>query len=307
VETIYSHVEIPEGHASQSVESIFSLPDSFRLICAGHVVNLKGQEDAVLAVIQLARSRNRNAELAIVGSGHAPYLSNLERMVAEAEVEDRVHFVGYRENVLPYLAQADVLLLCSRLEAFGRVTVEAMLMQRPVIATNTGGTMEIVVDGETGLLYEPGNIQQLVAQIERLMDNSRLRRELTERAGVRLRKLFSREESSSRYWDLLARVKTASNPEDATLHHFIQRLALALIREERREIAELSQNAAQSEQARNALAAELARKRRALTHVSAALAAKELRIQGILESRTWRLAQGLQRLYRRLIRRRPAA
>jgi len=56
--------------------------------------------------------------------------------------------------------------MCSRLEAFGRVTVEYLRRGRPVIGTRSGGTPEIVDDGVTGLLYNPGDIEALAEQIE---------------------------------------------------------------------------------------------------------------------------------------------
>ena len=54
------------------------------------------------------------------------------------------------------IEQADIGLTCSRNEAFGRTTVEALLMGKPVIGTNTGGTVDLISDGVDGLLYPPG-------------------------------------------------------------------------------------------------------------------------------------------------------
>jgi hypothetical protein len=61
--------------------------------------------------------------------------------------------------------------MCSRLEAFGRVTVEAMLCKKPVIGANTGGTLDIVKDGKNGLLYQFGNVSDLKKKIIDLSQN----------------------------------------------------------------------------------------------------------------------------------------
>ncbi len=63
----------------------------------------------------------------------------------------------------------DIVVICSRCEAFGRTGVEAMLLGKPVIYPNTGGILEYMVEGETGLSYTPGDIDKLVEQLERLI------------------------------------------------------------------------------------------------------------------------------------------
>jgi glycogen synthase len=66
---------------------------------------------------------------------------------------------------------ADVCLMTSTKEAWGRVTVEYMILGRPVIGTNTGATKEMVKDGETGYLYEPGDYQSLTKHIKAILGN----------------------------------------------------------------------------------------------------------------------------------------
>ena len=74
---------------------------------------------------------------------------------------------------------ADVTLVCSRWEAFGRVIVEAMLAGKPVIATaNSGGTAELIEEGKTGLLYERGNHIELADKIQYLYKNPEVRSKL---------------------------------------------------------------------------------------------------------------------------------
>ena len=78
---------------------------------------------------------------------------------------DRIKIVPFVQDVAPFYANADIALVCSRAEAFGRVTIEAMKYGLPVIAANTGASPEIIKDGETGLLYEYGNQVSLEEKI----------------------------------------------------------------------------------------------------------------------------------------------
>ena len=74
------------------------------------------------------------------------------------------------DNLSYYYSQADVALVCSRAEAFGRITIEAMKYGLPVIASNVGGNVELIKDGETGVLYEYGSIQSMEEKIDLLFD-----------------------------------------------------------------------------------------------------------------------------------------
>jgi glycosyltransferase involved in cell wall biosynthesis len=83
--------------------------------------------------------------------------------------------LGHSDQPTPLMNTADVVLMCSRREAFGRVTVEGMKLGKPVIGTRSGGTPEIVIDGQTGYLYQPGDAKELAARIHYLHANRSVR------------------------------------------------------------------------------------------------------------------------------------
>lgn len=117
----------------------------------------------------------------IVGSDmdkQTKFETELRNFVIEKRLQDCVHFVNKTLTVAPYLASIDVLVQNSqaRGECFGRITIEAMAFQLPVLGTAAGGTMEIVVNGTTGLLHPVGkegvasltnNIVKLATHVER--------------------------------------------------------------------------------------------------------------------------------------------
>jgi glycosyltransferase involved in cell wall biosynthesis len=90
----------------------------------------------------------------------------------------------------------DIVVVCSRNEAFGRVGAEAMRLGKPVIYTATGGMAEYCVDGETGLAYAPGDVAGLVDRLERLIAQPDMRRQMGAKGFARAQAVFSRERFS---------------------------------------------------------------------------------------------------------------
>jgi glycosyltransferase involved in cell wall biosynthesis len=104
----------------------------------------------------------------LVGDGELR--GELEAQARRLGLAPHVRFAGWRDNVAEVLALADVFVLPSESEGFGRVLVEAMAMGRPVVATNVGGIPDIVLDGETGLLVEPADPAALASAVGALLD-----------------------------------------------------------------------------------------------------------------------------------------
>lgn len=138
------------------------------LLMVGSIHSGKGQEDAIRALSALA-ARGRAVRLSLAGLGTEEYVDFLKSLARRLSVEDRVSWCGFVEDTATLFADAAMLLVCSRSEAFGRVAVEAMAAHTPVVGTSSGGLLEIIQDGVTGLLYEPGDHEALVDQVERLL------------------------------------------------------------------------------------------------------------------------------------------
>lgn len=156
----------PGGDAliPECIEDPFS-PGSFRVVIVGGIQSGKGQLDAIRA-LALARMSRPSVELVVVGGVvDRKYADALESEIGARQLQGAVRFVGFQANPFYYLALADLVLVCSRHEAFGRTTVEAMVAGKPVIGADAGGTAEIISDGETGILYPPGDVQGLAERI----------------------------------------------------------------------------------------------------------------------------------------------
>ncbi len=166
----------------------------FQLTCivVGRLQEGKRQEDAIRAIGEL-RDQGVLAQLWVVGGGDQNYLHFLENLVREEKLIEHVTFFGQVDNALPYIQQADVLLLCSRCEAFARVVVEGMKAGKPVLGTKSGGTVEQIQDGFNGFLYEPRDHKGLARKIKYLHDNPTLMKEMGMNGKKWAMKTFTQE------------------------------------------------------------------------------------------------------------------
>jgi len=151
------HLELDEHISTTSHQLTGSNDRPFRCIIVGGVFAGKRQEDAVLA-FSLLKEKDFDAQLIVVGgSEDLAYRAKLDRMIADLSLQNRVIFTGEVRDARTLIQTCDVLIVCSRSEAFGRVTIEAMLAGKPVIGASAGATPELVQNNFNGLIYEVGN------------------------------------------------------------------------------------------------------------------------------------------------------
>ena len=155
------------------------------------VANLRPEKDhlTLIAAADLLAPDFPELEIQIVGDG--PRRAELEALVRARRLEHRVHFLGHREDVAPLLATADVFVLPSRSEAFPNSAIEAMAAGLPVVASRVGGLLDLIDDGQTGLLAQPGNPDSFAAALRQLLDNPGRAREMGERARAHVRQRYS--------------------------------------------------------------------------------------------------------------------
>jgi N-acetyl-alpha-D-glucosaminyl L-malate synthase BshA len=108
-----------------------------------------------------AVAREMPAQLVMVGDG--PDRSAAEWLAHDLGINSRVHFLGKQERVSALLPLADLMLMPSELESFGLAALEAMACKVPTIATRVGGVPELIDDGETGLLFDVGDVDAMAA------------------------------------------------------------------------------------------------------------------------------------------------
>jgi glycosyltransferase involved in cell wall biosynthesis len=198
IRTIYNAVDAPELPISGPLSD-----HPLRLLTLGRFNPGKGQEDVVRATGILIE-RGLDVELSLVGDGEDDYRAKLAAMAGASAARTRIHFHDFSSSPASYLHQCDVFVMTSRHEAFGRVTVEAMRAGRPVVAANLGGTLEIVRNGATGLLYRAGDPADLARQIMMLSESDSLSSEIAARGQEWARRTFSLEKHGSALFDVLS-------------------------------------------------------------------------------------------------------
>jgi glycogen synthase len=156
--------------------------DGLRLLYAGRVSYDKGVHTAILALARIVEAEGgSNVHLSIAGNGAPDYTLHLQRLVEEHELGNSVRFHGLvsREAMPGLLNRCDVLIFPSiALEALPRMPQEAMACGLVVVGTTTGGTRELLLEGETGLTFPPEDEQALAAQLLRLAQDPALRKQL---------------------------------------------------------------------------------------------------------------------------------
>jgi glycosyltransferase involved in cell wall biosynthesis len=115
------------------------------------------------------------------------YFTEVKRSVIESGLDARIIFTGFKKDIESYISCVDVVVSTSFGEPLGQTLLQAMVMGKPVIAIRSGGPLEIVASGETGLLVEPADISSLSEAMKKLYNN----RETAIRMGSRGKARFS--------------------------------------------------------------------------------------------------------------------
>lgn len=164
-ETVYNGIEdLPLGGNRESA-------DCLRLCQIASIHPGKGQLDAVGALPFLICS-GIDSRLELVGSiEDKRYANEIRRRIDLENLAGRVLFTDFIKDSREVYRRADLSLICSRSEAFGRTALEALASGVFTIAANAGGLPEIIEDEKTGLFYEPGDPSALARAIERYLAN----------------------------------------------------------------------------------------------------------------------------------------
>lgn len=188
---VYYAVESPARRRASVEEG-----GSFRLILVGRICAGKRQEDAVRAVALLAE-RGLKVRLSLVGNENVEYGRFLRKLASENGIEKDVEFVAFTEDPFSHFARCQLALVCSKFEAFGRVTVEAMKLGKAVVGADSGATSELIQNGATGLLYRPGDAKDLAQKIESLVNDRALLDEMGKTAEIWARRTFNLDNYTS--------------------------------------------------------------------------------------------------------------
>ena len=201
VNVIYNGIDVGprvNGTTSNRIREQLNLSPSALII--GSVGRLDPVKDigTLLAATAHAR-RNLPAELIIIGDG--PERSRLEAAAVENGLEQHVHFLGYRSDARDWLGACDVYVNTSVSEGISLTILEAMAARLPVIATQVGGTPEII-DSTCGILVPVRDAQAVAGALVQLARDPQRRRQLGHAARTRVEERFTLERMIQQYCDV---------------------------------------------------------------------------------------------------------
>ncbi|MFV1958819.1 MAG: GNAT family N-acetyltransferase [Planctomycetota bacterium] len=205
---------LPEPHLRERLR----IPAEAPLVgLLANVKPLKRHDDFLDALVLLG-ARHEDVHALLIGdAGEAA--SPLRGRIRRRGLQARVHEVAALGNAIPLLLHLDVGVLCSESEGLSNALLEYMACGLPIVATNVGGTPELVEEGENGFLYAPGDVEGLREGLDRLLADPTLRR----RMGEASRRLFAARftadrmvEATTTAWAAVLRPRAGSPDETLT-------------------------------------------------------------------------------------------
>jgi len=164
----------------------------------------KGQHVLLEAVKELPQ-----VQVILVGEalfGEEDYVSQIKALANESQLQGRVHWLGFRDDIPALMKACDLIIHTStEPEPFGRVIVEGQLAQKPVIASAAGGALELVEDGKTGLLFSPGDAIALRQQIQTLISDRPLGQTIAQQGYLHAKTNFSLETILESFTQVIAK------------------------------------------------------------------------------------------------------
>ena len=185
-------VSVPDDVDTSEVRRELELDGNVKLVVhVGNIRPLKGHRNLVKAVSKLGRGDYQ--VVSIGGEKNPGDLQEIRDFAAAHGVADRIRFLGRRADAISFIAAADIYVNPADVEGLPVSILEALALQRPVVATAVGGVPSIIRDGETGLLVPPDDPAALAAGIERLVNNPGYAEDLGRKGADLVRSQYSLE------------------------------------------------------------------------------------------------------------------
>ena len=163
---------------NEKVQNLYSSlninAEKFKILLPGRLTRWKGQEMFIDSLNLLKSKYNKeNFQVIILGShqGRKVYYKKLISMVEKYRLKDQVFFIQhYKEMPVVYYISDIVVSSSIEPEAFGRISVEAQAMRRPILASDHGGSKETIIDGKSGFLFKNNNPESLAENLNKLIE-----------------------------------------------------------------------------------------------------------------------------------------
>lgn len=168
LKVIYNPID-KEKIVELSDEYNLELDSKINIISVGRLVQAKGF-DILIKAISVLIKREINVHLYIIGEGTER--SKLEELIKNLNLEDNVTLVGFKKNPYPYIKYGDICISSSRYEGFSLFLAEAMVLGKNIVATETQGAIELLNNGQLGVLCKCNSVDSLVDKLEFIINET---------------------------------------------------------------------------------------------------------------------------------------
>ena len=197
----------PESCAPNSgLKAEFGIPPSSKVVISVSRLDTGKGHKELLDAAALVRTEFPGVAFLVVGDG--PTLGELKTQADALRLRDSVIFAGWRQDIPSVLSAADIFVHCPTtfLEGLGIANLEAMATGKPTIVSRNGGLPDAVVDGVTGYVVPPGDVQGMAAAILYLLRDGALARRLGQNARRRTEELFDMKKNIFQMEELFAQI-----------------------------------------------------------------------------------------------------
>lgn len=191
IKVIYNGVEIPDLSTIDKIDfhALLGIPKNTKtILSAGRLAKQKGF-DTLIKAANLAKEHNKNWHFIVIGRGKLE--RKLKAEVSKLNLETKISFLGFQQNVLSFMKTADIFVLPSLYEGMPNAVLEAMSIGKCCITTNVNGNKELINNNVDGILIEPNNPQELFKTINTVFDNNELKSIIEQNALEKISKNFT--------------------------------------------------------------------------------------------------------------------
>lgn len=202
---IYNGINI-ENALSYNVEMV-ERKATLKLIFIGSLTKHKGPHHLIYALSYLPKTVLSDITLDIYGKGFQEYEIYLKKLISDNNLDQTINLKGYDKDVFLKIKDYHLGIVCSKSEAFGRVTLEYMVNKVCVIASNTGANEELIVNNNDGLIYEFENNKELAEKIMYIFSNESIRQNMVTNSYNKVITKFSSKKNAMEIVDLYKKIK----------------------------------------------------------------------------------------------------
>ncbi len=179
--------------------NLSSINDSILVGIIARLHQVKGHKVLLDAAAKVLK-KHKAVHFMLAGDGEER--QNLEKYAEAKGISDNIHFLGYLDNIYGFINTIDINVLTSYTESFPYALLEGARMSKPSIASAVGGIPKLIIDRETGFLFESGNSSQLAEKLDRMLNNPDMRNQLGNKLYEHAKTNYSVESLADRHMEI---------------------------------------------------------------------------------------------------------